>query len=93
MSSEPHQDHAYSEVANDQLNALEAGADAHLYNAVLDTCELIFGAPGEAQAQASAIQTGHGIRFRLPVDGNYPYKVFWSSTARGPRVEAVFPHP
>jgi hypothetical protein len=31
------------------------------------------------------------VRFRLPVAGHPPYKVFWSS--EGPRVEAVFPHP
>jgi hypothetical protein len=82
---------AYSQVANSQLDALEAGSDADLYNAVLDACELIFQLPAQAQARSTAITTAEGIRFRLPVAGHPPYKVFWSSD--GPRIEAVFPHP
>lgn len=81
----------YSEVADAQLDRLEAGDDVALYNAVLDACELIFRLPGKAQALSTAIQTEQGIRFRLPVAGQSPYKVFWSS--EGPRIEAVFPHP
>lgn len=87
MSSEG----AYSDVADKQLDALEAGSDIDLYNAVLDACELIFRMPGEAQALSTAITTTDGVRFRLPVAGHPPYKVFWSSD--GPRIEAVFPHP
>ena len=82
---------AYSQVANKQLDSLEAGSDADLYNAVLDACELIFRLPAQAQARSTAITTAVGIRFRLPVAGHPPYKVFWSSD--GPRIEAVFPHP
>jgi hypothetical protein len=82
---------AYSQVANKQLDSLEAGSDADLYNAVLDACELIFRLPAQAQARSTAITTAAGIRFRLPVAGHPPYKVFWSSD--GPRIEAVFPHP
>lgn len=81
----------YSEVADAQLDALEAGSDVGLYNAVLDACELIFRIPAQAQALSSAITTKEGIRLRLPVAGHPPYKVFWS--ADGPRIEAVFPHP
>ncbi len=87
MSSEG----AYSDVADKQLDALEAGSDIDLYNAVLDACELIFRMPGEAQALSTAITTTDGVRFRLPVAGHPPYKVFWSSD--GPRIETVFPHP
>ncbi len=36
---------AYSQVANKQLDSLEAGPDVDLYNAVLDACELIFRLP------------------------------------------------
>ena len=82
---------AYSQVANKQLDSLEAGSDADLYNAVLDACELIFRLPAQAQARSTAITTAVGIRLRLPVAGHPPYKVFWSSD--GPRIEAVFPHP
>lgn len=82
---------AYSEVADQQLNALEQGPDVDLYNAVLDACELIFRLPAQAQARSTAITTAQGIRLRLPVAGHPPYKVFWSSD--GPRIEAVFPHP
>ena len=39
------EDDAYSEVADQQLTALEYGPDADLYNAVLDACELIFRLP------------------------------------------------
>ena len=82
---------AYSQVANKQLNSLEAGSDVDVYNAILDACELIFLLPAQAQAQSTAITTAEGIRLRLPVAGHPPYKVFWSSD--GPRIEVVFPHP
>lgn len=84
---------AYSQVADEQLDALEAADDPDLYGATLDACELVFRAPGLAQARSTAIQTAGGIRFRLPVAGHPPYKVFWSLTDEGPRIEAVFPHP
>lgn len=84
-------DDAYSEVADAQLDTLAAGADAELFNAVLDACELIFRAPSRARAMSTAIATAEGIRLRLPVVGHPPYKVFWAS--EGPRIEAVFPHP
>jgi hypothetical protein len=80
---------AYSEVADAQLDKLEAAGDADLYNAVLDACELIFRLPAQAQARSTAITTAEGVRLRLPVAGHPPYNVFWS--AEGPRVEAVFP--
>jgi hypothetical protein len=80
----------YSAIADAQLDALEQGPDKELYNAVLDTCDLIFRLPGEAQASSSAIATSEGIRMRLPVSGHPPYKGFWSTS--GPRIEAIFPH-
>jgi len=82
---------SYSQVADEQLDALESGPDAELYNAVLDACDLVFRLPEVAQRNSTAVTTGQGIVFRLPVAGHSPYKVFWSSA--GPRVEAVFPHP
>lgn len=85
------EDDAYSEVVTAQLDALEHAPDSELYNAVLDACELIFRLPAQAQARSTAITTQEGVRFRLPVAGHPPYKVFWSS--EGPRIEAVFPHP
>lgn len=81
----------YSAVADDQLDELERGPDIALYNAILDTIELIFRLPAQAQALSTAITTTDGIRMRLPVIGHPPYKVFWST--EGPRIEAVFPHP
>ena len=84
-------DDAYSQVADKQLDSMEAGPDTDLYNAVLDACELIFRLPAQAQARSTAITTPDGIRLRLPVAGRPPDKVFWSSG--GPRIEAVFPHP
>lgn len=81
----------YSEVADGQLDDLQAGPDPDLYEAVLDACELIFRAPELAQGRSTAITAAEGVRLRLPVAGHPPYKVFWS--ANGPRVEAVFPHP
>jgi hypothetical protein len=82
---------AYSGIADAQLDELEAGPDADLYNAVLDACELIFRYPAKAQSLSTAITTKEGVRLRLAVAGHPPYKVFWSSD--GPRIEAVFPHP
>lgn len=84
---------AYSAIADKQLDELESGADADLYNAVLDTCELIFALPEHAQSRSSAITSAEGIRFRFSVAGFYPYKVNWSSSSDGPRIEAVFGHP
>jgi hypothetical protein len=81
----------YSEVADTQLDELEVGPDIDRYNAVMDTCELVFRSPEVAHSMSSAITTTEGIRFRLPVADHPPYKVFWSSDA--PRIEAVFAHP
>ena len=80
----------YSEVANAQLDDLEHGDDADLYNAVLDAIELVFRAPGHARSLSTAVTTDEGIAMRLPVAGHPPYKVFWSTA--GPRIEAIFPH-
>lgn len=84
-------DDSYSEIADAQLDELEAGTDPGLYNAVLDTCELIFHLPGDMQSRSTAITTEQGMRFRTAVPGHYPYKVFWSPG--GPQIEAIFPHP
>lgn len=86
-------DGGYSRVADTQLDEIEDGPDPDLYNAVLDACELVFRATSLAQSKSSAIQTSEGVRFRLPVVGHEPYKVFWSHQSDGPRIEAVFPHP
>lgn len=87
------EDDSYSDVADAQLDELELGTDPDLYNAVLETCELVFRLPDRAQSQSSAITTDEGIRFRLAVPDHYPYKVFWSRPEHGPRFEAIFPHP
>ena len=81
----------YSSIADQQLDALEAGPDVDLYNAVLDACELILSYPEQAQARSTGVTTEQGVRPRLPVAGHPPHKVFWSE--QGPRIEAVFPHP
>lgn len=86
-------DASYSSIADERLDTLEAGPDVELYNATLDACDLVFRAPALAQARSSAVTTEEGIRLRLPVAGHPPYKVFWSITDGGPRIEAVFPHP
>jgi hypothetical protein len=86
-------DGSYSSIADEQLDALEQGPDPDLYNGALDACQLIFDATGVAQQRSTAITTTEGVRFRLPIVGHPPYKVFWSHTDDGPRVEAVFPHP
>jgi hypothetical protein len=80
----------YSEIADRQLDNLEE-RDPTLYNDALTVCEAIFLTPGRAQSMSAAIQTEHGIIFRLAVPGRHPYKVFWTSS--GPRIEAVFPYP
>jgi hypothetical protein len=81
----------YSEIANEQLDEIEASDDAQLYNDICVFCEFILDHPAEAQSLSSALTTKDGIRFRLAVPGHHPYKVFWSSS--GPRIEAVFPYP
>ena len=83
----------YSQIADEQLDALATGPDVGLYNAVLDACDLILGYPEAAQARSTAVTTTDGVRLRLPVAGHPPYKVFWSNNAGELRVEAVFPHP
>jgi hypothetical protein len=81
----------YSEVTDLQFDELEAGDNVDLYNSVLTICEFILNSPEQAQAMSTAIRTNEGIRFRLPVPGYWPCKIFWSSN--GPRIEAMFPHP
>ncbi len=83
----------YSFVADEQLNELECGPDARLYNHILEACEGILDDPGAARAFAAVIKTAEGFRFRTNVSGGYPYKVFWSLGDDGPRIEAVFPYP
>jgi hypothetical protein len=84
----------YSEVAAQQLDALERSADDDFWDAILDACDLALNHPSEAQKHSSAVvrEDGHVV-FRLAVTGHPPYKVFWSVTAGTPRIEAVFPHP
>ena len=79
----------YSEVADQQLDALEV-EDPDLYSDVMDVCEAIFTSPSRAQGMSAALQTTDGIVFRLAVPGRHPYKVFW--TSEGPRIEAIFPY-
>lgn len=82
----------FSYVAIGQLEALEREADASLFDAVLDACDLVFRLPGKAQSLSTTLViAGGGTVMRLPVAGHPPYTVFWSSA--GPRIEAVFPHP
>jgi hypothetical protein len=84
----------YSELAAQQLDALERSADDDFWDAILDACDLALNHPSEAQKHSSAVvrEDGHVV-FRLAVTGHPPYKVFWSVTAGTPRIEAVFPHP
>jgi hypothetical protein len=89
VSDEP--EYSYSEVANEQLDDIEAGDDTELSNDVVATCEWILSNPERAQAQSSAIQTDRGIVMRLTVPSRPPLKVFWTTST--PRIEAVFPYP
>lgn len=84
----------YSQIAATQLDELESTADDELWNAVLDACALALNYPAEAQKRSTAVVTTDGeVVLRLPVAGFPLYKVLWSQSTEGPRVEAVFPHP
>lgn len=84
---------SYSQVAWDQLDALEA-SDPEMYADTLDLIEDIFDAPGTVRGTADVLVTPHGPRFKSFVRDRYPLAVFWSDhPADGPRIEAVFPHP
>jgi len=83
-------DSGYSEVANEQLDEIEA-SDSELYDDLVTICEFILDQPARAQSLSSALTTKEGTCFRLSVPGRHPYKVF--CTSGGPRVEAVFPYP
>jgi hypothetical protein len=54
----------YATIADAQLDALEAGPAAALYNAVLDPCELVLAYPLIAQARSTAVTTRQGIRLQ-----------------------------
>lgn len=84
------EDLQYTEVAEGQLDALEAGPDADLYNRVCDACELVLLYPLQAQVRSQAVRTDDGIRMRLPVVGS-DLKVFWSTD--GPTMHAIFDYP
>lgn len=79
----------YSEIANQQLDELEAN-DPDRYNDILTMCEFVFSDLVGAQSTSSAVQTSRGIVLRLPVPGRRA-SAFWTSA--GPRVEAIFPYP
>jgi hypothetical protein len=82
----------YAPVAIEQLDALEAGPDPDLYNAVLDLIEVVFTRPDLAQSMCSVVRAGDGTMImRLPVPGYPQYKVFW--TTDGPSIRAVFRYP
>ena len=81
----------YSEVADAQLDLLEAGPRHDLYSAVVSTCLRVFEEPALAQSLSSVIATDQGLVLVLPVPKHSPFKVFWTSA--GPRIEAVFPRP
>ncbi len=84
----------YSEVANDLLDTFERGSDASLYNEIIKVCEEVLDNPDQLRKFSTVIQTMEGPRFRTPVPGKDPYKVFWSKTSeRLVRIEAVFPYP
>lgn len=80
---------AYSEIADQQLDELEAN-NPDLYNDILVVCMAIFANPSRAKSMSAAVQTAQGIVFRLAVPNRHPYKVFWSAVE--PRIEAVFPY-
>jgi hypothetical protein len=83
----------YSEVANQQLDTLEQGPDADLYNEIIEVCAKIFDNPDHLRRFSTVIQTTEGTRFRTPVPGKEPYKIFWLKTSEGlVRIEAVFPY-
>ena len=82
--------HQYSQVAAEQLDAVET-VDPGLYRDLVDTCEAILDNPSKHRAAASAVVTHDGIVLRTVVPGRAPYKIFWSTD--GPRIEAVFPYP
>lgn len=85
---------SYSSVANEQLDALEAGPAIDLYDNVLDVCERDLTSPGEMQQRSAGIVTEEGIRFVTSVPWHPPDKVFWSRDTGGQaRIEAVFPRP
>ncbi|MBC7462718.1 MAG: hypothetical protein H7227_00455 [Actinobacteria bacterium] len=84
----------YSEVADAQLDQLEKGPDAVLYNQILNVCEQILDNPASVRKFSATISTTEGVRFRTPIPGQEPYKIFWSmSQASSVRIEAVFPYP
>ena len=84
--------YSYSRIADEQLELLANGIDARTYNALVDTCEGILEGPALARERSAVIATEHGMRFRTPVSGAFPYKVFWSLTDGEARIEAGFPY-
>jgi len=81
-----------SQIADQQLDALEHGTYVRLYNALVDTCESILDDPGRARERSVVILRKEGMRFRAPLPGSFPHKVFWSLTDRFARMEAAFPY-
>ena len=94
MKSSPAPLDNYSQVANEQLDALEQGPDADLHNEILGFCEKILDDPEDIRKFSTVIQTKEGTRFRTAVPGKEPYKIFWSITSGGlVRIEAIYPYP
>jgi hypothetical protein len=84
--------YCYSQIADEQLDILASGLDARTYKRLVDTCEAILDDPGLARERSAVIATDDGMRYRAPVNGAFPYSVFWSLTGSIARIEAVFPY-
>ncbi|MDP9093107.1 MAG: hypothetical protein M3N95_09260 [Actinomycetota bacterium] len=83
----------YSQLAVDQLDALQARTGARQFEPVLESCHLVVALPAEACVLSDDITTEGGTLHRLRVPGDPPHKVFWTSlNADGPRIEAIFSH-
>lgn len=85
-----HLPYGYAPIADTQIDELEIGPDAVLYDAVVDLCESILENPSAHRESSAVIRSNEGLRFRTPVPGGFPYKVFWSLTGDSARIEALF---
>lgn len=82
----------YAPLAQQQLDALERGPDAELYNAVLDAVEVVLDQTDAARARSPGLRDADGkVLFSTVVmyEADPRWFVFWKETAAGPVILGV----
>ena len=94
--SQSEEDALYSPVAEQQLDALQIGADELLYNAVLDAIDHILDLTADARAKSPPLRDNEGRTILSTVvmyEADPRWFVFWRLGGSGPVILGIAPLP